>query len=116
MSDLRQANISPYVSNALPRNWSSANIVVPLQLQDLTVAFALPYYIGVRQQEELAAASPSHKIIPWRGFVLRGAKVLKDFQLCEDLPFLRGYCLLCSSTNTEKGCTASPTSYYKSKG
>jgi hypothetical protein len=31
MSDLRRATTSPYISNALPRNRSSANIVVPLQ-------------------------------------------------------------------------------------
>jgi hypothetical protein len=89
MSDLRRANTSPYISNALPRNRSSANIVVPLQLRDLTLAFAVPYYIGVKEQEELAAASPPHNSIPRRGFVSTGAKVLKDFQLSEDLRFLR---------------------------
>jgi hypothetical protein len=89
MSDIRQAIISPYVSHALPRNCSYANIVVPLQLRDLTVAFAAPYYIGVRKQEELAAASPPHNSIPRRGFVSKGAKVLHEFQSSEDLPFLR---------------------------
>jgi hypothetical protein len=89
MSDLRRATTSPYISNTLPRNRSSANIVVPLQLRDLTLAFAAPYYIGVKQQEELAAASPPHNSIPRRGFVLTGAKVLKDFQLSVDLPFLQ---------------------------
>ena len=81
MSDLRRANTSPYISNALPRNRSSANIVVPLQLRDLTLAFAVPYYIGVKEQEELAAASPPHNSIPRRGFVSTGAKVLKYFQI-----------------------------------
>jgi hypothetical protein len=88
MSDLRKATISPFVSNAFPRNSSASNIVVPFRLQDLTVAFASPYYIGVRQQEELAAASPPHNSIPWRRFVATGKQVLKDFQLSEDLPFL----------------------------
>jgi hypothetical protein len=49
MSDLCKATISPYVSNTLPRNSSSANIMVPLRIRDLTVAFASPYYIGLRQ-------------------------------------------------------------------
>jgi hypothetical protein len=89
MSDLRQATISPYVSNALPRNWSFANIMVPLQVRDSTLAFAVPYYIGVRQQEELAAALPPHNSIPCHGFVLTSAKVLKDVQLSKDLPFLQ---------------------------
>jgi hypothetical protein len=53
------------------------------------VAYSVPYYIGVRQQEELTAVSPPHNSIPHRGFVSKGAKVLKDFQLSEDLPFLR---------------------------
>ncbi len=49
MSDLRKATtISPYVSSALPRNASPANIVVPLRLRDLTVAFLSPYYISVK--------------------------------------------------------------------
>jgi hypothetical protein len=89
MSDLRKATISPYVSNSLPRNSSPANIVVPLRLRDLTVASVSPYYIGVRQQEELAAASPPHKSIPRRGFVATGKRVLNNFQLSEDFPFLR---------------------------
>jgi hypothetical protein len=89
MSDVRKATISPYVSNALPRNSSASNIVVPFWLRDLTVAFVPPYYIGVRQQEELTAASPPHNSIPRRGFVATGKRVLKDFQLSEDLPFLR---------------------------
>ena len=89
MSDLRKATISPYVSNALPRNSSASNIVVPFRLRDLTVAFVSPYYIGVRKQEELTAASPPHNSIPRRGFVATGKRVLKDFQLSEDLPFLR---------------------------
>jgi hypothetical protein len=89
MSDLRKATISPYVSNALPRNSSASNIMVPFRLRDLTVAFVSPYYIGVRQQEELAAASPPHNSIPRRGFVATGKRVLKDFQLSDDLPFLR---------------------------
>ena len=72
MSDLRQDTVSPYVSNALPCNRSIGNIIVPLQLHDLTVAYAVPYYIGVKQQEELAVASPPHCNIPRRGFVLPG--------------------------------------------
>jgi hypothetical protein len=91
MSDVRQATISPYVSNALPRNCSYANIVVPLQLRDSTVAFSVPYYIAVKQQEELKATSPPHNSIPRRGFVSNGAKVLNQFQLSEYLPFLRVY-------------------------
>jgi hypothetical protein len=91
MSDVRQATISPYVSNALPRNCSYANIVVPLQLGDSTVAFSVPYYIAVKQQEELKATSPPHNSIPRRGFVSKGAKVLNQFQLSEYLPFLRVY-------------------------
>jgi hypothetical protein len=79
MSDIPQATISPYVSNALPCNCSYANIVVPLQLRDSTVAFAVPYNIGVRQQEELAVASPPHTSIPRLGFGSTGNKVLKDF-------------------------------------
>jgi hypothetical protein len=89
MADLRKATISPYVSNALPRNSSASNIVVPFRLRDLTLAFVSPYYIGVRQQEELTAASPPHNSIPRRGFVATDKRVLKDFQLSEDLPFLR---------------------------
>ncbi len=60
MSDVCQATISPYVSNALPRNCSYENIVVPLQLRDSTVAFSVPYYIAVKQEEELKATSPPH--------------------------------------------------------
>ena len=89
MSDLRQATISPYVSNAIPRNWSSANVVVPLQLPDSTVAYSVPYYMGVQHQDQLAAVLPPHNSIPRRGFVTKGAKVLKEFQSSEDLPFLR---------------------------
>ncbi len=63
--------------------------MVPLQLRDQTVAFAVPFYIGVRQQEELSATSPPHNSIPRRGFVSTGAKVLKEFQFSDDLPFLR---------------------------
>jgi hypothetical protein len=85
MSNLRKATISPYVSNAL----SPTNIVVPLRIRDLTVAFVSPYYIGVKQQEELAAALSPHNSIPRRGFVARGKRVLNEFQLSEDLPFLR---------------------------
>jgi hypothetical protein len=51
--------------------------------------YSVPYYIGVRQQEQLAAVLPPHNSIPCRGFVSKGAKVLKDFQLSEDLPFLQ---------------------------
>jgi hypothetical protein len=89
MSNLRKATVSAYVSNTLPCNSPSANIVVPLRLRDLTVAFASPYYIGVRQQEELAAASPPHNSFPRRGFDATGTRVLNDFQLSEDLPFLQ---------------------------
>jgi hypothetical protein len=81
MPDLHQETVSPYVSNALPCNFSFGNIVVRLQLQDLTVPFAVPYYIGVRQQEELAVAVLPHSSIPWHGFLPWGAKVFKDFQL-----------------------------------
>jgi hypothetical protein len=76
MSDVRQATISPYVSNALPRNCSYANIVVPLQLRASTVALSVPHYIAVKQQEELEATSPPHNSIPRRGFVSKGPKVL----------------------------------------
>jgi hypothetical protein len=53
------------------------------------VAFASTYYIGVRQQEELAGALSPHNSIPRCGFVATGARVLNDFQLAEDLLFLR---------------------------
>jgi hypothetical protein len=49
-----------YETNFLAIACSSANIIVPIQLRDLTVAFAVPYYIGVRQQEELVVALPHH--------------------------------------------------------
>jgi hypothetical protein len=45
----------------------------------------------VRQQKELAAALPPHNSVPWHGFVSTGNKVLKDFQLLEDLPFLQAF-------------------------
>ena len=43
----------------------------------------------MKQQEELAVASPPHCSIPRRGFVSPGARVLKEFQSSTDLPFLR---------------------------
>jgi hypothetical protein len=88
MSDLRQDTVSPYVSETLPRNCSIENIIVPLQLHDLTVAYTIPYYSSVKQQEELAVASLPHCSIPRRGFVSPGARVLKDLQSSNDLPFL----------------------------
>jgi hypothetical protein len=119
MCDLRRATISPYVSNAIPHNWTSVNIVVPLQLPDSTVAYSVPYYIGVRHQEQLAAVSPPHNSIPRRGSVMKGAKVLvKYFQSSdEDLPFLRAFTATVYfwSTNTAINSTTSPTSHQESK-
>jgi hypothetical protein len=45
--------------------------------------------MGVQHQDQLAAVSLPHNSIPRRRFVTKGAKVLKDFQSSEDLPFLR---------------------------
>jgi hypothetical protein len=61
-------------------------------------------------------ALPPYNSIHWRGFVSTGAKVMKDFQLSEDLPFLQVFTATVYSgwsRNTEKECTSSPTSYHK---
>jgi hypothetical protein len=60
------------------------NIVVPFKLQDSPVAFATFFYIGVKQQDNLAVASVPHNTIPCCGFVSPGIKVLKAFQECEE--------------------------------
>ena len=89
MSDIRRDVVSPFVSNALPRNSVLGNIVVPFQLHDSSVAFAPPFYIGVRQQGAPAVASPALSSIPRHGFVSSGAKVSNAFHDSEYLEVLR---------------------------
>jgi hypothetical protein len=83
MSTIRRDVVSPFVSGAVPRNRALGNIVVPFQLPDSAVAFASPFYIGVKQQDTLAVASAPHNSIPSHGFVSPGSKVFKAFQECE---------------------------------
>ena len=84
MSDIHTAIVSLFVTVEIPRNRSLANIVVLIQHPDSAVAFAKPFYIGVKEKDALAVASSHHNRINRCDFVSPGNKVLKAFQECEE--------------------------------
>lgn len=52
MLDIGQDVVCPFLSNAFHCNRFLGHMLVLLQLHDLTVVFAAPYYTGVRQVAE----------------------------------------------------------------
>ena len=85
MYDIRHVIISLFVTGTIPRNRFFASVVVLIQRPDSSLASEKPFYISVKDKNNLAVASSPQKIIPHCGFVSPGTKVLKDFQECEEL-------------------------------
>jgi hypothetical protein len=68
MCDLRRATISPYVSNAIPRNWASANIVagtVTAPRFDRGVFSTLLYRCETSRTTCSRFATTQHHPSPW---------------------------------------------------
>ena len=84
MSDIGNDIISLFVTVTIPRNHFLANVVVLIQLPDYSLASTKPFYISVKEKGNLAVDSSPQKIIPHRGFVSPGTKVLMEFQECEE--------------------------------
>ena len=84
MSDIRHDIISLFVTGTIPCYRLLTNVVVSIQRPDSSLESAKPFYISVKDKDTLAVASLPEKIIPNRGFVSPGTKVLKAFQDCEE--------------------------------
>ena len=84
MSDISHDIISLFVTGTIPSNRFLANAVVSIQRPDYSLASAKPFCISVKEKDTLAVASSPQNIIPHRGFVSPGTKVLKAFQECEE--------------------------------
>ena len=85
MPDICHDIIRLFVTGTIPRNRFLANVVVSIQHPDSSLASAKPFYISVKEKDNLAVASSYQKIIPHRGFVSPGTKILKAVQECDDL-------------------------------
>ena len=84
MSEIRHDIISLFVTSTIPCNRLLANVLVSIQRPDSFLASAKPFRISLKDKDTLAVASSPKKIIPHRGFVSPGTKVLKDIQDCEE--------------------------------